>query len=143
VHRLFGKLAPEDIRLRFFTPMKTLPAPLAARLTQIDYDREMALVVTDAPGAEAELLGVVRIACDPDNERAEFAVLVRSDLKGRGLGYALMNRIIDYARHRGVGEIFGDVLRENAPMLNLCRELGFTAETKVDDPSVARMSLRL
>jgi acetyltransferase len=143
VHALFGKLAPEDIRLRFFTPMKTLPAPLAARLTQIDYDREMALIATDAPGPEAEILGVVRIACDPDNERAEFAVLVRSDVKGRGLGYALMNSIIDYARHRGVGEIFGDVLRENGPMLNLCRDLGFTAEANDDDPGIVRMSLRL
>jgi acetyltransferase len=123
--------------------MKTLPAPLAARLTQIDYDREMAIVATDTSGPEDELLGVVRIACDPDNERAEYAVLVRSDLKGRGLGYALMNRIIDYARRRGTGEIFGDVLRENAAMLNLCRELGFTAEAKADDPGVVRMSRRL
>jgi acetyltransferase len=142
LHRLFGKLAPEDIRLRFFTPMKTFPAPLAARLTQIDYDREMALVASESAAPDAEVLGVVRIACDPDNERAEFAVLVRSDMKGRGLGYALMRRMIDYARERGVGEIFGDVLHENQPMLQMCREFGFTAG-KSGDPTVVRMSLRL
>jgi acetyltransferase len=143
VQALFGKLASEDIRLRFFAPMRTLPTSLAARLTQIDYDREMALVATDTPGPGAEILAVVHIVCDPDNERAEFAALVRSDMKGRGLGYGLLARLIDYARRRGVGEIFGDVLRENRPMLELCRDLGFTASGPGDDPTVVRMSLRL
>ncbi|TXL80289.1 bifunctional acetate--CoA ligase family protein/GNAT family N-acetyltransferase [Vineibacter terrae] len=142
MHRLFGKMAPEDIRLRFFTPMKTLPAPLAARLSQIDYDREMALVATESTAHDAEALGAVRIAADPDNERAEYAILVRTDMKGRGLGYALMRRMIDYARERGIGEIFGDVLRENHPMLKLCRDLGFTA-APTEDPTVVRMSLPL
>ncbi|HEX2884868.1 GNAT family N-acetyltransferase, partial [Vineibacter terrae] len=142
MHRLFGRMAPEDIRLRFFTPMKTLPAPLAARLSQIDYDREMALVATESTAHDAEALGAVRIAADPDNERAEYAILVRTDMKGRGLGYALMRRMIDYARERGIGEIFGDVLRENHAMLKLCRDLGFTAASS-GDPTVVRMSLRL
>ena len=140
---LFGKLAPEDIRMRFFSPLKSLPLALASRLTQIDYDREMALIATATPDPESEILAVVRISCDPDNERAEYAILVRTDLKGRGLGYGLMTLIIAHARQRGVREIFGDVLRENQPMLQLCRDLGFTAMDSEEDPTLARMVLKL
>ncbi|MBL8698683.1 MAG: bifunctional acetate--CoA ligase family protein/GNAT family N-acetyltransferase [Alphaproteobacteria bacterium] len=141
IEALFDRLDPEDVRLRFFAPVRELPRATLARLTQIDYDREMALVLEQRPG---ELIGVVRIACDPDNTHAEFAVVVRSDLKGRGLGRLLMERIIAYARGRGVGEITGDILRENTNMLALARELGFTI---VDDPEAreivrARLALR-
>ena len=148
---LFARLAPEDIRMRFFSPLKSLPPALAARLTQIDYDREMALIaspiLSPTPGhgqaPEAEISAVVRISCDPDNERAEYAILVRSDLKGRGIGYGLMNLIIAHARQRGVQEVFGDVLRENQPMLQLCRDLGFTAMESEEDPALARMVLQI
>src|SRR5262249_22280504 len=94
--QLFAHLSPEDLRSRFFVAMKALPPALLARLTQIDYDREMALVAQDP--ASGALSGVVRLSADPDNLRAEYAVVVRSDWKGRGLGYALMGAIIDYAR---------------------------------------------
>ncbi|MDM7945583.1 MAG: GNAT family N-acetyltransferase [Oceanibaculum nanhaiense] len=144
---LFARLAPEDIRMRFFSPLKSLPPALAARLTQIDYDREMALIASPIPGngqePETEISAVVRISCDPDNERAEYAILVRSDLKGRGIGYGLMNLIIAHARQRGVREVFGDVLRENQPMLQLCRDLGFTAMESEEDPALARMVLQI
>ena len=112
--RALAKLTPEEIRLRFFTPLKALTHMQAARFTQIDYDREMALVLAEPtmPG-KAEVFGVVRITADPDNERAEYAIIVRHDMTGKGLGLLLMRRIIDYARQRGIGEIFGDVLREN------------------------------
>lgn len=144
---LFARLAPEDIRMRFFSPLKSLPPALAARLTQIDYDREMALIASPIPGPgqapETEISAVVRISCDPDNERAEYAILVRSDLKGRGIGYGLMNLIIAHARQRGVREVFGDVLRENQPMLQLCRDLGFTALESEEDPALARMVLQI
>lgn len=143
VQTLFAKLVPEDIRFRFFTLMKLLPASLAARLTQIDYDREMALIATSTSASDSEIFAVVHLISDPDNERAEFAVLVRSDMKGRGLGYGLMTRIIDYARHRGVGAIFGDVLRENQPMLKLCRELGFTVGFCGAERNVVRVTRAL
>lgn len=144
---LFARLAPEDIRMRFFQPLKSLPLTLAARLTQIDYDREMALIAIPKTSPEQppepgdEISAVVRISCDPDNERAEYAILVRSDLKGRGLGYGLMKLIIAHAKQRGVREIFGDVLRENQPMLQLCRDLGFTAMDSEEDPTLVRMVL--
>ncbi len=131
---------PRDVRMRFLGSLKDFPHLMAARLSQIDYDREMALVSVAADG---EILGVVRIIADPDNEAAEYAVMVRSDMKGRGLGYRLMNEILAYARQRGLRRIFGDVLRENLPMLHLAQELGFTVRAGEDDPTLARVDLDL
>ena len=131
----------EDIRLRFFAPMKEFPHTFAARLTQIDYDREMALVALD-PEAERSAARV-RLIADPDNEAAEFAVMVRSDLKGAGLGYSLMNQIIDYARARGIQRVFGEVLRENTTMLQMTKEMGFAIVCPDDQPDTVTVELRL
>jgi acetyltransferase len=128
---------PDDLRLRFFTPMKRLPHVLAARLSQIDYDREMAILARS--DESAPVLGVARFSADPDNRRAEFAVALRSDWKGRGLGYLLMNRLIDVARRRGIAEIIGDVLHENEPMLKLARRLGFTLANHPEDRELVRV----
>jgi acetyltransferase len=125
---------PEDLRLRFFAPVLELSAERAARLTQIDYDREMALVALNEAAA---IVGVVRLIADPENDTAEFAVMVRSDIKGRGLGSVLMQAILDYARARGTTRVVGSVLRENTSMLRLCTELGFTIRPDPDDPGVA------
>ena len=111
-----------DMRMRFFSPFRTVPPSLLARLTQIDYDREMALVLFDA----AETVAAVgRLAAEPDGLRAEFALLVRTDLKGKGIGSDLLQRLIAYARQRGIAEIWGDVLLENSTMLTICHEFGF------------------
>jgi len=143
-HRLFAGLPAEDVFMRFMNPMKVLPHGLAARLTQIDYDREMALVLAgETSTGEVELYGGVRISADPDNERAEFAILLRRDMTGLGLGPMMMRRIIDYARGRGLREIYGEVLSENAPMLKLCRVLGFSIRRMPDDPSVMLATLKL
>jgi acetyltransferase len=138
------RVTPEDRRLRFFMVFRTLAPELCVRLTQIDYEREMALVALeqDKPAEEA-FCGVVRLAADPDRERAEYAVLVRSDLKGQGLGTALMQAIVDYARGQGIGELYGAVLRENHTMLDLARRLGFQAAPNPDDPEVVEMRLPL
>ncbi|MDY8110744.1 bifunctional acetate--CoA ligase family protein/GNAT family N-acetyltransferase [Fulvimarina sp. 2208YS6-2-32] len=118
---------PDDLRLRFMGPMKQFPHEMAARFTQIDYDREMALVATRSGAAygRAEVFGVVRLIADPENEKAEYAVLVRSDMKGKGLGYALMNAILDYAKQRGLKQVYGEILRENTNMIRMARNLGF------------------
>jgi acyl-CoA synthetase (NDP forming)/GNAT superfamily N-acetyltransferase len=140
----FAKMTPEEIHLRFFAHMSTLSHSLAARLTQIDYDREMALVLTEhgRPGS-ADIYGSVRIVADPDHERAEFAILVRHDMSGLGLGAVLMRRIIDYARTRGIGELFGDVLAHNSDMLRLGKALGFRETHSPDDPELRRLTLPL
>jgi acetyltransferase len=140
----FRKLSPEAVRLRFFAPLKALTHQAAARLTQIDYDRELALVLAEhGPAGAAELHAVARIAADPDNERAEFAVAVRDDMTSLGLGTLLVRRLIDHARRRGVGELFGHVLRENARMLGIYRRLGFREEFDPETPwaTVVRLAL--
>jgi len=132
-------LDPEDARLRFLSMMRHMPHQLAARLTQIDYDREMAFVALDDNG----ISGVVRLAADPDGEKAEFAVLVRSALKGTGLGLALMQEIIGYARTCGIGELTGDILSENRAMRAMAHELGFVTLTNGNEPGQVRVSLAL
>lgn len=144
LQRMFSKLTQEELRLRFFIPTKTLSHMAAVRFTQLDYDREMGLVLTDhGVAGETEIYGVVSINADPDNERAEYAIVVRKDMTGLGLGILLMRRILDYAERRGIREVYGDVLRENSTMLRLCDALGFARESVVDDPALVRVSRRL
>ncbi|WP_296900267.1 bifunctional acetate--CoA ligase family protein/GNAT family N-acetyltransferase, partial [Thiohalocapsa sp.] len=137
-------LTPEEARLRFFAPMRTLDHVAAARFTQLDYDREMALVLTE-PGSAGRtpIYAVANLSVTPDRRRAEYAVLVRHDMAGMGLGVLLMRRVIDYARSRGVGEITGDVLRDNRTMLKLCEVFGFTKHRDPDDLGIVKVRLRL
>jgi acetyltransferase len=135
---------PEDRRLRFFTVFRTLAPELCARLTQIDYEREMVLVAIEPGTAEEDSFGgVVHLSADPDRERAEYAILVRSDLKGQGLGTALTQALIDYARAQGIGELFATVLHENRTMLDLAERLGFQREHHSDNAEVVEMRLPL
>ncbi|HCQ63648.1 MAG TPA: GNAT family N-acetyltransferase [Rhodobacteraceae bacterium] len=140
----FAKLSEEEIRLRFFVTMKTLSHVQAARLSQIDYDREMALILTEpgTPGTK-EIFGVVRMSCDPDNENAEFAIVIRREMTGLGLGVLVMRRIIDYARRRGTGVLFGDVLKENTAMLKLCGVFGCERFRLPEDSGQVRVTLKL
>ena len=142
---LVKRLPREDIRLRFFQPLSELSHEMAARLTQLDYEREMALVVTDPdclPG-KGRIWGAVRCNADPDLEKAEYSILVDRKMTGLGLGPMLMRYIIDYARSRGIKELFGEVLRENEPMLRLNRALNFNVSAALDDPGVLHVSLPL
>ncbi|SOC54442.1 acetyltransferase [Chromohalobacter canadensis] len=132
---------PEDVRLRFFAAIKPFDHAFAARLTQIDYDREMAFVAT-SPG-ESAIVGVVRLSADPDKEKAEFAIMVRSDKKGTGLGYRLMQQMIDYARESGIRQVFADVLRENHSMRQMAAELGFVTQPAGDTVDTVTLSLDL
>ena len=132
LHDLAAHMSHEDLRLRFFTPVAGLSHAVAARLSQLDYDRELALL-TEFDGIP---IGVVHFFADPDGLRAEYAIAVRSDWKGRGVGYLLMTRLIDIAGQRRIGELVGEVLRENEPMLQMCRELGFLTVPEPADPSV-------
>ncbi|HXP04895.1 MAG TPA: bifunctional acetate--CoA ligase family protein/GNAT family N-acetyltransferase [Stellaceae bacterium] len=133
---LFAHMSHEDQRLRFFAPMRELSHPLAARLSQIDYDREMALIAQH----DGATIGIVRYFADPDRLRAEYAVAVRSDWKGRGVGYLLMTRIIEVAQEAGIGELFGEVLHENKPMLDMCRTLGFSLAANPRDATLTTVS---
>ena len=142
-HEFIARCTPEDMRLRFFHLVRALPHAEMARLTQIDYDREMAFIAS-APGddGESETLGVVRTVADLNNDKAEYAILVRSDMKGQGLGRKLMEKIVAYCRSHGTRRIIGIVLRDNTAMLELIQRLGFTIR-KVPDEDVMEVELDL
>ncbi|MFM0218139.1 MULTISPECIES: bifunctional acetate--CoA ligase family protein/GNAT family N-acetyltransferase [Paraburkholderia] len=142
-HDFVEAMTPEDLRLRFFGAVGSFDHSQLARMTQIDYDREMALIATvQSDEGLARTLGVVRAVADPDNETAEFAVAIRSDQKGRRLGRLLTDRIIRYARARGTHWLVGEALRENTAMIALARASGFTI-TPTEDPSVVGFRMAL
>jgi acetyltransferase len=144
LNRAFARLDPDEIRNRFLQPMRTLNHIMAARFTQIDYDREMALVLTEEgiPG-QRDIHAVVRLSADPDNEQAEFAIIVQHQFAGQGLGRLLMERILAYARSRGIGTVWGVTLRDNQRMRALARALGFRQQAEEGDPSLMRMVIEL
>jgi acetyltransferase len=140
MRRFHERVTAEDLRLRFFAPVKEFSHLFLARLTQLDYARAMAFVALDTAG---ELLGVVRLHADANYERGEYAIMVRSDLKGRGLGWKLMTLMIHYARSEGLKQIEGQVLEENILMLQMCCELGFQIADDPSDRTIKVVSLNL
>ena len=141
IHEFLRHVTPQDLRLRFFAPMKQFTHEFIARLTQLDYARAMAFVAFDE--ATNEMVGVVRIHSDSIYESGEYAILLRSDLKGRGLGWALMQLIIEYAKSEGLKTISGDVLQENTVMLEMCRNLGFEVKTDPVEHDICDVKLTL
>ena len=140
----FNRLTPDDVRYRMFVRVRELQPAQLARFTQIDYDREMAFIATrPGPDGHDETLGVGRVVADPDNISAEFAVTVRSDLKGKGLGRMLMDKLIAYCRARGTREIVGEALPQNAPVIGLVKKLGFTVGPVDEDEGVRKFWLTL
>lgn len=121
-----GDVSAEDLRLRFFARIAELSAAERDKLTHLDYVHEMAFIALDED--TGRMLGLVRLKDELDEKTAEFAILVRSRLKGHGLGWLLMRRVIDYGKEKGLRRVYGDVLVENTTMLQMCAELGFHEE---------------
>ncbi len=130
----FARLSPQDIRYRFFSAMRELSAEQTVRLTQVDYEREMAFVAVNE--TTGDTVGVARLVSDADGQSGEFAVIVQADMKGRGLASHLMRRLIAWARMRGLTEVVGQILADNQPMLAFIRHLGFAVHRIADDPEV-------
>ncbi len=137
----FKATTQQDLRLRFFAPVKEFGHAFTARFTQIDYARAMAFIALEE--STGELLGVVRLHADANYDKGEYAILVRSDLKGRGLGWQLMQMIVEYARAEGLKTIEGQVLGENTTMLAMCRELGFDIAPDPMDANTCIVKLAL
>jgi len=129
---LLAHMSEEDRRLRFFGPLRRLSETLSFRLTHVDYQHTIALLAFAAE--TGAILGVVRLGTETDPRRAEFAVALRSDFKGRGLGWLLMQHMLALAARLGVAEVYGYVLHENERMLRMCRELGFTLASDPTEP---------
>lgn len=144
IQRVFDRMTPEEKRLRFMGPMKVLSHAQAARYSQLDYARDMALALIEQRGhADYDIHAVVRLSADSDNRAAEYAILVLKEIAGQGLGSYLMKKIIAYARQQGIGEIYGEVLAENSVMLGICRKLGFSLKRDPEEPGVVHVSLPL
>lgn len=143
MQRCFTRLSPEDIRRRFLHAMSELPTPMAQRLCRIDPAFETAFVLMDESVKPAEMRGVGRIFVDEATDSAEFSVLVEHDWSRRGLGALLMQHLVEDCRRRGLAELWGYVLLENRPMLQLCRELGFAQRMLPDEPGTALITLKL
>ncbi len=143
MQRCFTRLSPEEIRRRFLHAMSQLPAPMAQRLCRIDPALETAYVLMDESVQPAEMRGVGRIYVDEATDSAEFSVLVEHDWTHLGLGALLMEHLVEDCRRRGLAEIWGYVLQENRPMLQLCHQLGFSQRLIPDEPGVALITLKL
>ncbi len=143
LHAMIAAMSAEDLRLRFFAPTRRLSHHTAARMTQIDYDREMAFVLITTDHRDAEILGVAHLIADPDMKRAEFAPMVRSNLTHCGLGTLLMGKIISYARQREIGEVYAEVLRENVGMIKLANHYHCSRHDNPDEPGTLEVRLRL
>ena len=135
-----AEVSADDLRLRFFVPMREVSHDLIDKL--VHYDPEHAMAFIAISERSGRMLGVVRLHDDPDGDGAEFAILVRSYLKGHGLGWLLMKRMIAYARQKGLQIVHGQVLDENATMLQMCSELGFHVADD-EEPGVKRVMLAL
>jgi RimJ/RimL family protein N-acetyltransferase len=141
VRDLLAHVSKEDLRLRFFDSIKEFSHQFIAKLSDLDGVRAIAFVAFDE--ASSETLGVVWLYCNSLHETGEYAILLRSDLKGRGLGWALMELMIEHAKSEGLSHVYGQILQENAVMLKMCRELGFKVVTDAQDFGVCDVTLTL
>jgi acetyltransferase len=144
LERAFVAGLSEETRYRRF--MQNLPGltpQMLARFTQVDYDRELALIALGSVRRRERILGVARYVANPDHESAEFAVVVADAWQGRGLGRALMELLIARARARGYSRLVGNVLAINTPMLGLAASLGFVHAPDSEDPEQVLVTLNL
>jgi acetyltransferase len=140
--RFFEIESADDVRLRFFGPVKSRDLAFFSRFTHLDYEKAMAFIALDE--SSGEMLGVARLHDDAtDGGAGEYAIIVRSDLKNHGLGRELMRLIIEYAKAKKLRAIKGQVLHENEAMLRMCRELGFEITTDPDALYVCNVKLKL
>lgn len=139
--RAFARLTREQVRMRLFYTLTELPLAVARQLTRINPERSAAYVVT-RPG-DSEIIGEARIYIDAAAAMAEFAIVVDPDWTGIGVAHGLMTRLINESRQRGLTELWGDVLGDNQPMLDLVQRLGFSRAPHADDRGVVRATLSL
>ena len=136
-------LSEQSRYMRFMQHLRGLTPQMLERFTQVDYDRELALVALDESTDPEAIVAVVRYVANWDRESAEFAIVVADAWQGRGVGVALMRMLIDCARKRGFRRLVGSVLAINAPMLRLMQALGFVVEADPDDRDQVIVTLEL
>jgi RimJ/RimL family protein N-acetyltransferase len=136
-----AEVTADDLRMRFFLPMREVRPELMDKL--VHYDPEHAMAFIAVAEASGRMLGVVRLHDDPDDDGGEFAILVRSHLKGHGLGWLMMKQMIAFAQEKGLETVHGQVLGENSTMLQMCSELGFQIDEDPDEHGMKVVTLEL
>ena len=122
----YSHATASDMRMRFFYSRKSIPTIEITRYSQIDYDREMTLIVCiNDKISEQTIVAEMRSQCDPDNVQAQFSLMIAREWQSKGIGYLLMQKMIAYQRMRKTQELTGQCLRDNTPMINLARSVGF------------------
>lgn len=136
---------PEDLRLRFFSPIRPAVGVLTSLLTEFDRARHIAVAAYDpgAPEDDRGILGVVRLILAPDKPEGEFAIMVRSDQAGHGLGHGLMAQMLGWARARGLTRVHGEILAENKRMLRLARLFGAVVQPQTRDYHTVHVAIDL
>jgi acetyltransferase len=132
-----AQVTKEDLYYRYFSEINEFTHDDLANMTQIDYDREMAIVAVRQHNGADEIIGVTRAISDADNIDAEFSVLVRSDLKGLGMGRRLLEKMIRYTRDHGLQQLNGITMPHNTGMITLARKLNFRVNIQLDDGIVS------
>ncbi len=141
-YEMLTTLSGEAFRTRFFSVKGEVTHEMLVRFTNIDYDRQMAIVAEVRQGQRRKMIGIGRLIIESDFEAGEFAVLVHDDFQGKGLGYKLVDSIIGIADDKGLNEIYGEVLAENEKMLAVCRKMGFELERLEEDVTKVTFVLR-
>jgi acetyltransferase len=136
-----SEVTPDDLRLRFFAPMRQVDPVLIDKLIHYDPKTAMAFIAIDEE--TGKMLGVVRLHDDSDGRTAEFAILVRTRLKGHGLGWLMMKHMIANAKDKGLDTVRGQVLAENVTMLHMCEHLGFHVSDDLSERGVKLVTLPL
>jgi acetyltransferase len=142
----FDRLSAEARHWRFLHPIKALTPEMIARFTQVDYDRDMALIampVREDGEPEERIIGVVRYVREADESRCEFAIVVDDEWQGQGLAGAMLRHLIEHARTVGLRIMVGYVHLHNLRMLRFMRSMGFELGNSSDDPSLKLATLRL
>ena len=136
---------PEELRLRFFSPVRPMVGPLTSLLTEFDRNRHIAVAAYDPAAVEGDkdILGVVRLILSAEAPEGEFAIMVRSDQAGRGLGHCLMEQMLGWARDRGLTRVHAEIMMENKRMLRLAREFGAVVQPQNQDFRIAQVVIDL
>ena len=136
---------PEDLRLRFFSPVRPAVGSLTSLLTEFDRDRHIAVAAYDpeAVNDDKGILGVVRLVLAPDRPEGEFAIMVRSDQAGHGLGHCLMRQMLSWARDRGLTRVRAEIMTENKRMLRLAREFGAVVQPQNRDFRTVQVAIEI
>jgi acetyltransferase len=141
VSEMLEDLSPETLKERFFQVIKSITHDMLIRFCNIDYDREMRLVVEVRRGSKRKLIGMGGLMIEPDFKHGEFAIVIHDQYQGKGIGYKLLDVLIGIAQERNLEEFYGIVLTDNRKMLRLCQKLGFVLHALPDGITRATLAL--